>query len=142
MALGEKELDYLSKNHSAAMITVGDNGFAKAVRVGVVLVDGRLWSSGTRSRARTARLRKDPRCTLYVHDATFGHLVLETTVEIIDSPDVPEQSVRLFRTMQGKPSGTLSWFGGDLDEDAFRARMVEEGRLIYEFTVRRHYGLY
>jgi hypothetical protein len=47
MKLSEPDLDYLRDNHSAAMITVGGDGVAKAVRVGVALVDGRLWSSGT-----------------------------------------------------------------------------------------------
>jgi len=43
--------------------------------------------------------------------------------------------------MQGRPSGPLSWFGGELDEEAFLRTMVEEGRLIYEFDVLRSYGL-
>jgi hypothetical protein len=37
--------------------------------------------------------------------------------------------------MQGREAGLLSWFGGDLDEDAFRAAMVKEGRLIYDFEI-------
>ncbi|MGH9113750.1 MAG: pyridoxamine 5'-phosphate oxidase family protein, partial [Acidimicrobiales bacterium] len=61
MDLAEPDLDYLDANHSAAMITVGGDGVAKAVRVGVALVDGRLWSSGTADRMRTERLRDDPR---------------------------------------------------------------------------------
>ena len=60
---------------------------------------------------------------------------------ILDGPDAPELSLRLFRTMQGRPTGTLSWFGGELDEPAFLARMADEGRLIYEFDVHRTYGL-
>ncbi|HWB71502.1 MAG TPA: hypothetical protein VG452_04725 [Egibacteraceae bacterium] len=68
-------------------------------------------------------------------------LTLETTVEILDEPGVADQSVRLFRVMQNRPKGPLGWFGGELDEDTFRQRMVAEGRLIYEFHVERSYGL-
>ena len=119
------------------MITVTPAGTAKAARVGVVVVDGKLWSSGTQERTRTRRLRSDPRCTLYVSDAQFGYLTLETTVTILEGAAVPDLSVRLFRQMQGREVGPLSWFGGDLEEDAFRHTMVEERRLIYEFEIQR-----
>jgi hypothetical protein len=139
--LSERELAFLRDHHAAAMVTVAD-GVAKAARVGVGVIDGALWSSGTRDRVRTERLRHDPRCTLYVDDPGFAYLVLETTVTILEGPEVPEQSVRLFRLMQDRPTGALSWFGGELDEDAFRRAMVDEGRLIYDFEVHRSYGLY
>ena len=71
------------------MITVGADGFAKPVRVAVAVVDGKLWSSGTQQRARTARLRADPRCTLYVHDTGWSFLTLEATVTILEGPEVP-----------------------------------------------------
>jgi hypothetical protein len=75
--LTDPELAFLEKNHSAAMVTVNADGIPKIVRVGVALIDGRLWSSGTADRVRTKRLRSDPRCTLYVHDNAFEFLVLE-----------------------------------------------------------------
>jgi hypothetical protein len=43
--------------------------------------------------------------------------------------------------MQGKPSGPLSWFGGELSDDEFMRTMADEGRLIYEFEVHRSYGM-
>ena len=141
MVLSPKDLEFLEQNHSAAMITIGSASVPKVVRVGVAVVDGRLWSSGTRDRARTKRLRRDPRCTLFVWDKGFSWLALETSVIILDGPDVPEQSVRLFRIMAGRPAGPLSWNGEELGEDRFRQAMVDEGRLIYEFDVLRSYGL-
>jgi Pyridoxamine 5'-phosphate oxidase len=110
------------------------------VRIGVALVDGKLWSSGTRERARTRRLRRDPHCTLFVFDPGFLYLTLETTVELIDGPEAVDFNVRLFREMQGRPEGPLSWFGGEYNEDRFREIMVEEGRLIYQFEVQQSYG--
>lgn len=123
------------------MITVGADGAPKVARVGVAVVDGKLWSSGTRDRMRTKRLRRDPRCTLFVFESGFSWRALETTVTILDGSNVPELSLRLFRVMQDRPTGPLSWFDGELDDDAFRTAMVEEGRLIYEFDVHRIYGL-
>ncbi|HEX3623537.1 MAG TPA: hypothetical protein VHT97_14580, partial [Acidimicrobiales bacterium] len=67
--------------------------------------------------------------------------VFETTVTIDDGPDMPEKNLRLFRQMQGRPDGPLSWFGGMLSEDEFRQAMVEERRLIYEFKVHHSYGM-
>jgi Pyridoxamine 5'-phosphate oxidase len=142
MALSERDVAFLEANRSAAMITVGADGLAKAARVAIGVLDGRLWSSGTADRVRTPRLRRDPRCTLYVHADTFSFMTLETTVTILEGPEVPDQSVRLFRKLQDRPTGPLGWMTGELEEDAFRQAMVDEQRLIYEFEVTRAYGLY
>jgi hypothetical protein len=139
--LSAEELDFLRTHHSAAMITVDATGVAKTARVGVSLVDGRLWSSGTADRVRTRRLRRDPRCTLFVFDGTFLWLSVESRVAILDGPDAPELNLKLFREMQRRPTGPLSWFGRELDEEAFRARMIAEGRLIYQFEVVKSYGV-
>lgn len=142
MELSENDLAFVTANPAAAMITVGADGRPKAVRVGVAVVDGRLWSSGTADRARTPRLRDDPRATLFVYDQGFGFLTLEANVTILDGPDVPGETLRMMRQMQGKPDGPLSWFGGELDEPAFLQTMRDEGRIIYEFEVTRAYGLH
>ena len=123
------------------MITIGESGLPKPVRVGIALVDGKLWSSGTQNRIRTRRLRHDPRCTLFVFDQAFRWLALETTVTILEGPEAAAQNLRLFRVMQDRPSGPLSWFGGELNEEAFLQAMADEHRLIYEFGVHRSYGL-
>lgn len=141
MALSDRDLEFLKDNHSAAMITVGDDGRAKAVRIGVVLVDGRLWSSATADRRRTERLRRDPRCTLFVFGREWEWVTIEASVRILEGPDVPRLSVQLFRTMQNRPDGLISWFGGDLDDEAFMRVMVDEHRVIYELDVERTYGM-
>lgn len=139
--LTAEQAGFVERNHTAAMITVDAAGVAKAARVGIAVVDGRIWSSGTRDRVRTRRLRRDPRCSLFVFGGAYGWLTLESTVTILDGDDAADLNIRLFRQMQSRPSGPLSWFGGELDEDAFRARMVEEGRLVYQFEVEKAYGL-
>ena len=142
MKLTDSEIAFLEKNHSAAMITTTANGTPKVARVGVAVIDGRLWSSGTDDRVRTKRLRNDPRCTLYVHDNAFGFLAIESTVTILDGPHAAGQNLRLFRVMQGKPTGPLSWFGGEFEEDDFLAHMQAEQRLIYDFEPHHTYGLH
>ncbi len=142
MSLSDEDLEYLKTNQSAAMITVGGDGRPKVARVAVTLVDGKLWSSGTADRARTKRLRRDPHCTLFVFDSGWSWLTLETTVRLLDGPDAVDLSMRLFRTMQDRPAGDLTWFGKDYDEQSFRKLMVDEGRLVYEFDVERTYGMH
>jgi hypothetical protein len=51
-------------------------------------------------------------------------------------------TLRMMREMQDKPTGPVSWFGGELDEPEFLQVMRDEGRLIYEFDVQRSYGLH
>jgi hypothetical protein len=56
--------------------------------------------------------------------------------------DAPGLNLRLFRVMQGKALGPLSWFGAELEEEEFLQAMADEGRLIYQFEVQRSYGLH
>jgi PPOX class probable F420-dependent enzyme len=140
MTLSAEQLQYVRDNRAAAMITIGRDGRPKAVRIGTAVVDGKIWSSGTADRVRTHRLRKDPRCTLFVFGGRYEFLTLETTVTILEGPDAPQQSVRLVREMSGRPTGPLGWFGRELDEDEFLQAMVDEQRVVYEFKVERAYG--
>lgn len=109
-----------------------------------------LWSmessgaQGPRTAFRTRHLRRDPRCTLFLWEG-YSYLGLETTATILEGPDAADLSVRLFKVMQGiDPSDRgrkISWFGQQLDEKAVREQMVKERRLIYEFEIKRAYGL-
>lgn len=139
--LTNAQKQFIDSNHSAAMITTGQDGVPRAVRVALALVNGQLWSSGTTDRVRTKRLRHDPRCTLFVFDNTWQALTLETTVTLIEGPEVPALSVQLFRVMQKRPTGAIAWFGKDMAEEEFLQAMRQEPRLIYEFDVKRAYGL-
>lgn len=141
MSLTESQIAFLENNRSAAMITIAQDGMPRAVRVGVALVDGKLWSSGTQDRVRTARLCRDPRCTLFVFDKQYAYLTLETTVNILDGDNAPELNLRLMRLMQNKPTGPLNWFGQELETEAFLQKMAEQKRLVYEFEISRAYGM-
>ena len=141
MSLTENQHTFLENNRSAAMITIAKDGMPRAVRVGIALVAGKLWSSGTQDRVRTARLRRDPRCTLFVFDSKYSFLTLETIVRILDGDDAPQLNLHLFRQMQNRPEGPLNWFGEELDTKAFLQTMVEQKRLVYEFQISRAYGV-
>ncbi len=137
----EEQRAFLEANHAAVMVTLRGDGTPHAVRVGVALVDGnRLWSSGTRDRVRTKHLRRDPRCTVTIVPSTYSFLTIESTVTILEGEQAPAQTLKLFRTMQGKPTGPLSWFGQQLDEEAFLKQMAQDHRIIYQFDPRRIYS--
>lgn len=140
MTLTEEQSEFIAGNRMAAMITIGGDGRPKPVRIAYSVVDGKIWSSGTQARVRTARLRRDPRCTLFVFDPVYSYLSLETTVTILEGPDAAERNLRYFRQLQSKPTGPLTWMGEELDEEAFLERMRQEGRLTYEFEVLSAYG--
>jgi PPOX class probable F420-dependent enzyme len=146
MSMNDKDLAFLEKNHAAAMATLRPDGTPHVVRVGVALVNGKLWSSGTHQRVRTGHLRRDPRCTVLVWDPKYSSLTLETRVTILEGADVPELSVQLFRVMQagmdpGPAPGNLIWNGQEKSPEEFQQAMIEEERLIYQFEVERTYGL-
>ena len=126
---------FLEQHHSAIMATLNRQGTPHLVRIGVGLVDGRLWSSATQTRLRTRHLRRDPRSTLCVLDnSNPQHWVsLECKVTILDGPDAVEQNLALYRVIAGRDPD-------DLDE--YREAMVRDQRLIYEFEIDRAYGQY
>jgi PPOX class probable F420-dependent enzyme len=140
-------LAFLEKTRSAAMTTLRADGSPHTVRVGIAVVDGKIWSSGTQTRARTRHLRRDPRSTLFVFDGTPRYLTLECKTTILEGPAVPEQSLRLFQVMQegmspAPPAGKIMWYGVLKTADEFLQAMRDEQRIIYEFEVVRAYGLY
>jgi len=144
--MDERVAAFVDQHSSAAMVTLRADGTPHTARVGVGLVDGKIWSSGTQSRLRTRHLRRDPRSSLFVFDTSPGAqwLGLETEVTILDGPDAPELNFRLMREMQkGRaPEGKVVWFGGMISEEEFLAQMREEQRLVYEFHPKRAYGYF
>lgn len=131
--MDESISNFLQSNHSAIMVTLKKDGTPHVARVGVGLVDGRLQSSGTKTRVRTSHLRRDPRATLCVlsNDNRWAWLGAECRVTIHDGPDAAERNLALYRVLAGEPK--------DLDE--YMQAMRDEQRLIYEFEILRTYGM-
>ncbi len=116
------------------MTSIKPDGRPHVARIACGLVDGKLWSSGTRTRARTKYLRRDPRSTLMVLDLStpYRWMALETTVTIRDGEDAVDENLALYRVLAGEPD----------DLDGYRKAMVDEQRLIYEFEIERSYGMF
>ena len=144
--MDERVAAFIDQNPGAAMVTLRADGTPHTARVGVGIIDGRIWSSGTQTRLRTRHLRRDPRCSLFVFatSADPKWLGLETEVTLLDGPDAPQLNLRLMRQMQKDRAleGKVAWFNGMISEEEFLAEMVEEQRLVYEFHVERAYGYY
>jgi PPOX class probable F420-dependent enzyme len=127
-----KVRDFLEHHHAAVMTTLKSDGTPHVARVGVGLVEGKLWSSSTRTRVRNEHLQRDPRSTLVVldYDNAYRWMGLETRVTILDDDDAVENNLALYRVLAGEPD--------DLQE--YREAMVKEERIVYEFAIGRAYG--
>src|SRR5439155_1314089 len=53
--MDERVAAFIDQNPSAAMVTLRADGTSHTARVGVGVVDGKIWSSGTQSRLRTVQ---------------------------------------------------------------------------------------
>ena len=131
--MDDKVRAFLEEYHGAIMATTRPDGSPHVVRIGVGLYEGKLWSSGTQTRVRTKHLRRDPRCSLLVLGKDPWHwLGLDCDVEILDGDDAPQLNLALYRVLAGEPD----------DVDEYLQAMVKEERLIYEFHIRRTYGMH
>jgi PPOX class probable F420-dependent enzyme len=133
--MDERIEKFLKDNHLAVMTTLRPDGSPHSVMVGVGLVDGRLWSSGTQDRVRTKHLRKDNRATLLLlnRDNPWSWISIDSHVTILDGPDAVDRNQALYEVITGGPPENL---------EEYRQAMVDERRLIYEFSIDRTYGSY
>jgi PPOX class probable F420-dependent enzyme len=133
--MDERIEKFLKDNHLAVMTTLRPDGSPHSVMVGVGLVDGRLWSSGTQDRVRTKHLRKDNRATLLLlnRDNPWSWISIDSHVTILDGPDAVDRNQALYEVITGGPPENL---------EEYRQAMVDERRLIYEFSIYRSYGSY
>jgi len=147
---------FLQANHMATLTTHRPDHVPHSAHITVGVVGDRLWSSGTERRMRTVFMRLDPVCTLLVFPvradghATYHHgtvgavwLGIEANVEVLDGPEVPQQTIELLRALHpDTPTGMVHWQGALRAEDEVRAAIEAEGRVIYDFEVVRAYGRY
>ena len=132
--MDDKVREFLEKHHDAVMTTTKKDGTPHVARVGIGLVEGKLWSSGTQTRVRTKHVRRDPRSALMVLDGSsrYRWLGVECEVTILDGPDAPELNLKLYRSLAGEPD----------DVDEYLSAMVKEQRLIFEFEIKSSYGMF
>ena len=131
--MDERAKAFLETYHGAIQATTRADGSPHQARIGIGLVNGKLWSSATQDRVRTKHLRRDPRCSLLVLGKDPWHwLGLDCKVRILDGDDAPQLNLELYRVLAGEPD----------DVDEYLAAMVAEKRLIYEFEILDTYGQY
>ena len=129
----DKVSQFLATHHGAIQATTRADGSPHQARIGVGLIDGKLWSSATQDRVRTKHLRRDPRCSLFVlGDNAWNWLGLDCRVTILDGDDAPQLNLELYRALAGEPDDVAEYL------DA----MVKEKRLIYEFDILHAYGMF
>jgi hypothetical protein len=143
--LSEADRKFIASHPHAAMITIGDDARAKAVKMEATVVDGCLQSASHADKLRTRRLRRNPSCTLYFADSEHRWLSLEVDVEIDEGPDVPAKLLRFFRVQDGKPDGPLDYHSDrghytNLEDCDFLEVMLEEDAVLFRFAVTRSYG--
>ena len=97
---------------------------------------------------RTVFMRLDPVCTLLVfpvradghatyHHGTLGAewLGIEANVEVLDGPDVPDQTIALLHALHpGSPAGLVHWQQAFRPEDEVREAIRANGMNLYGMT--------
>jgi Pyridoxamine 5'-phosphate oxidase len=113
LPLGDRH--FIAAHPHAGMITVGDDGRPKVVKVEAALVDDCLESASHADKLPTHRLQHHPRCTLYFADDEHRWLSMEANVEIVAGPEAPAQLLRYFRVREGKPTEPLDYHSDRID---------------------------
>jgi PPOX class probable F420-dependent enzyme len=132
MELNDLARKFLEENHALVMVTVRPDGTAHVARANCALVDGKLWSVGTKSRVRTKHVRANPNATFCVFARDRRWIGIEGTVTIHEGPDAPQKALALHRAQRREPD----------DVNKFLKDMVAQERIIYELEPKRIYGSY
>jgi PPOX class probable F420-dependent enzyme len=128
----------IAENRHGVLVTLKRDGRPQLSNVAYALGDDDVIRiSVTDSRAKTANLRRDPRASLHVsRDDFYAYGVAEGTASltpVASSPDddTVDQLVEYYRAVAGEHD----------DWDAYRAAMVDEGRLLVHLPVEHLYGM-
>lgn len=124
----EALLEFLRPRHRVVFVTRRRDGRPQLSPVtGGVDAAGRLVVATYPDRAKTANLRRAPRCSaLVLSDDWDGAWVqVDGTAEVLDVPEAVEPLVEYFRVIAGEHD----------DWDEYRAAMVEQGKSLLRLTI-------
>lgn len=131
-------IDFFRTKHNGILITEKSNGRPQSSNIAFRVDDtDRIVISVTDSRAKTTNLRRRPVASLHINrDDFWAYAVIEADVEITPVAAAPDddtatQLVEYYRAVAGEHD----------DWDAYRAAMVEEGRLLLKLTATHAYGV-
>ncbi len=122
---------FLTRNHRGVVATLKHDGRPQLSNVVYAVADdGRIKISTTRDRAKTANVRRDPRCSLLSLDDNFAYVVAEGTAELIEGLEAAAELRWVYRNAAGREHP--NW-------QEFDEAMVREGRLVLAIRVERLY---
>lgn len=121
-------LDFLRPRHRVVLVTSRRDGRPQLSPVTGGIDDaGRLVIATYPERAKTANLRREPRCSVLVLSDEFDDawVQLDGTAEVLDVPEAVEPLVDYFRAIAGEHD----------DWDEYREAMVEQGKSLLRITI-------
>lgn len=143
------ELEFIRRFPDAAMISVRADGSPHVARVELGIVGGRIRTSGAPNLVRTAHVRRDPRCTLFVFGPPPLWLGVDVVAHILDGPDAADHCIALMRARHSEAGdhGVLAHddqLGTDrhYELDEYRDHVPLTNLFVFDFDVIRTYGNY
>lgn len=136
--LSDNQLDLLGTRGSGILSTIKKDGRPQLTIVGYAFDPERrlVRVSVTEGRAKTANLRRDPRCSMLVTTPEFRPwLTLEGTAQLTPPAADPHDD-----TVEALMDQYRAVAGEHPDWDDYRAAMVRDRRLVLSFTVDHVYG--
>ena len=124
-------IDWAATRSHGVLITIRADGRPQSSDIAYRVVGGRFEISITDGRAKTANLRRDPRCVLHLTEiASWSYLSFDGTAELTAMTTDPGDAtadalVEYYRAVAGKEHP---------DWDEYRAAMVAERRLLLRLT--------
>jgi PPOX class probable F420-dependent enzyme len=125
---------YVARNRRAVLATVRRDGRPQLSAVMYLLdeQDGLIKISVTRSRAKVANVRRDPRVALHVLGENFYEYIVVDGSAHLDEDDVLPKLRRLYERLAGKPHP---------DWQEYDEAMIRDQRLILTIRPERFYPL-
>lgn len=126
----EQLLEFVRPRHHMVLTTYRKDGSLQSSPVTAgVDEQGRVVIASYPQRAKSANLRRDPRCSLMVLSDDFGgaYVQLDGTAEVIDVPEAVEPLVEYFRSIAGEHS----------DWDEYRQAMLDQRKSLIRVTIDR-----
>lgn len=130
-------LEWAAQRRTAVLITIRADGRPQSSDVVYLVEDGTVVVSLTADRAKTANLRRDPRCVVHVTDpSAWSYVSFDGTVEL--TPVTTEPGDATSDALVGYYERVAGQAHPDWDE--YRAAMIAERRQLARFTPRSAVG--
>lgn len=126
----DKLLRFVASRHRHVLVTFREDGSPQVSPVaGGLDPDGRIVIASYPQRAKSANLRRDPRCSVLVlsDDWNDPWVQVHGVAEVFGIPDAVEPLVDYFRSISGEHP----------DWTEYRQAMVEQGKCLIRITIER-----